>query len=331
MGCGVSSSNFKAIMTKPLHYKARGINSGGFSSDYHVRSVKGTQYFLKHKSKRTVDGGRRIKVEDKDVPWDSDWPTYTPMFYEDQCHGLYYESGECIENPATWSDCPIEQIEGFNNENAIEKKTGKPINRASHEGIYKFDSRGYPLNPRGRTGIAGRGLLGRWGPNHAADPIVMRRNPNDKKKIQFVGVLRIDTNEWAIPGGMVEPGDSVSVTLIKEFAEEAASGIEDTKTTENKSIVEEKVNEMKTIFRCLEKRDIYKGVVDDPRNTDNAWMETIAMLFVVPPSSRLYNYELKAGDDAKAVQWIDYSDDIKLYASHAEFVKKAVDVFKAEF
>jgi ADP-ribose pyrophosphatase len=29
-----------------------------------------------------------------------------------------------------------------------------------------------PQNPIGRTGIIGRGLLGRWGPNHAADPVV---------------------------------------------------------------------------------------------------------------------------------------------------------------
>ena len=26
----------------------------------------------------------------------------------------------------------------------------------------------------GRTGIVGRGLLGKWGPNHAVDPIVTR-------------------------------------------------------------------------------------------------------------------------------------------------------------
>ena len=29
-------------------------------------------------------------------------------------------------------------------------------------------------NPVGRTGMVGRGLLGRWGPNHAADPLVTR-------------------------------------------------------------------------------------------------------------------------------------------------------------
>lgn len=31
-----------------------------------------------------------------------------------------------------------------------------------------------PSNPMGRTGMKGRGLLGRFGPNHAADPIVTR-------------------------------------------------------------------------------------------------------------------------------------------------------------
>lgn len=38
-----------------------------------------------------------------------------------------------------------------------------------------FNTDGFlPRNPCGRTGLTGRGLLGRWGPNHAADPIVTR-------------------------------------------------------------------------------------------------------------------------------------------------------------
>ena len=32
----------------------------------------------------------------------------------------------------------------------------------------------FSRNPAGRTGLVGRGLLGRWGPNHAADPIITR-------------------------------------------------------------------------------------------------------------------------------------------------------------
>ena len=37
-----------------------------------------------------------------------------------------------------------------------------------------------PINPYGPTGLGGRGLLGNWGPNHAADPIITTWN--EKKK-----------------------------------------------------------------------------------------------------------------------------------------------------
>ena len=33
---------------------------------------------------------------------------------------------------------------------------------------------GLPRNPAGRTGLCGRGMLFRWGPNQASDPIVTR-------------------------------------------------------------------------------------------------------------------------------------------------------------
>ena len=77
---------------------------------------------------------------------------------------------------------------------------------------------GFPLNVRGRTGLRGRGILGRYGPNHAADPVVTRwkRDPdsgevitspkNGRQILQFVGIQRRDTGEWAIPGGMVDAG-----------------------------------------------------------------------------------------------------------------------------
>lgn len=48
------------------------------------------------------------------------------------------------------------------------------VDRTSYPNSYKIDQQGLPLNPRGRTGITGRGRLGRWGPNHAGDPIVTR-------------------------------------------------------------------------------------------------------------------------------------------------------------
>lgn len=60
----------------------------------------------------------------------------------------------------------------------------------------------------GRTGVIGRGLLGRFGPNHAADPVVTRwkRRGNDiciengRPIMEFIAIQRRDNKEWAIPG-----------------------------------------------------------------------------------------------------------------------------------
>ena len=114
---------------------------------------------------------------------------------------------------------------------------------------------------RGRTGLAGRGVLGkyvqgiarfaksdlfshRWGPNHAADPIVTRWQREEGGQVvsdtktgkqvdtfrwscssgnvdtfqvqvlEFVAIQRKDTGAWAIPGGMVDPGEKVLLLMV---------------------------------------------------------------------------------------------------------------------
>ena len=115
---------------------------------------------------------------------------------------------------APWAD-PQLGADGFDPKwNSVDGK----INRKSHEGDYPVSDDNEPLNVRGRTGLKGRGVLGKWGPNHAADPIVTRwkrdsggevvKDPESGKPIlQFVSIQRRDTKEWAIPGGMVDPGE----------------------------------------------------------------------------------------------------------------------------
>lgn len=58
------------------------------------------------------------------------------------------------------------------------------INRSSHVSRYEIEN-GRPLNPFGRTGLIGRGLLGRWGPNHAADPIITRWKRDENGQHHF--------------------------------------------------------------------------------------------------------------------------------------------------
>ena len=102
----------------------------------------------------------------------------------------------------------------------------------SHEGDYLLDQANKPLNPWGRTGLTGRGVLGKWGPNHAADPLVTRwrlgetghrvlHHQSGNPVLEFVCVQRRDSGVWAIPGGMVDPGERIANTLKREFMEEA--------------------------------------------------------------------------------------------------------------
>ena len=163
--------------------------------------------------------------------------------------------------------------------------------------------------------MAGRGLLGTWGPNHAADPIVTRINPYTQR-LQMVAVQRRDTKEWAIPGGMVDAGETVSQTVKREFMEEATSTERFSKPEllRNKQLLDE-------LF--AKEQVVYRGYVDDPRNTDHAWMETTAFHFHCNAEcARIL--KLEAGDDAAAVMWLDVdSEDTRyanLYASHKAMV-----------
>lgn len=69
---------------------------------------------------------------------------------------------------------------------------------------------------------------------------------------------------------------------------------------------------------------VYKGYVDDWRNTDNAWMETVAYNFHDEDGSTVGALKLHAGDDAVGVRWVDIASTIKLYASHEGIVKEVL-------
>lgn len=172
-----------------------------------------------------------------------------------------------------------------------------------------------PLNPHGRTGLAGRGLLGKWGPNHAGDPVVTRFQPKTGK-LQVAIITRKDNNMKALPGGMVDPNELAWVTIEREFKEEAGA-ITD---PELKAKFEKLSTELFKNGTVL-----YKGYVDDPRNTDNAWMETTAMHYHCDPYIAEH-LPLKAGDDARAVEWMDITSKnlANLYSpTHRHFIELA--------
>ena len=161
--------------------------------------------------------------------------------------------------------------------------------------------------------MKGRGLLGKHGPNHAADPIVTRYHNG---KLQMVVVKRRDTGEFAIPGGMTE-GQTIPATLKKEFFEEALRCESNSALT---STLQEQVEE----FFDKGGEPVYTGYVDDPRNTDNSWMETECRHLHMN-SKLAAQLPLLGGDDACMAMWKDVDQELKLYANHMDWVRKVED------
>jgi len=274
-----------------------------------------THYKCRKPHYEAPDGGvDRIKVPDNMVQWTKTWNNYKPN---------QYTWGTILDKKPVWADPDVTDKAAYSSIkfNQVDGST----DRVSFVGTYEVVD-GIPRNPIGRTGVTGRGLLGKWGPNHAADPIVTRWKRDDKgakvfytspkgvKKpiLEFVSIQRGDTKEWAIPGGMVDANEEVSLTLKREFNEEALNSLEGDQKELTKKDIQEVFKKGTLIF---------KGYVDDPRNTDNAWMETVAMNFHDEDGTTVGRIPLHAGDDASAVQWLSIEKAISLYASHSRLVE----------
>lgn len=308
-----------------LHYKCR------YDEDNPL--VKSQAYT------RTTDVLRGI-VPKNMVKWPVDYEDYSPTEFTSA--KILTKDGLTYKDPHI-TDPEYHDIK-FNSMDQRFK-----CDRKSHHGRYQFieysDDKKIlvPCNPVGRTGIYGRGHLGRWGPNHAADPIVTtwKRGENGKKVLHpktnkpillFVSIQRNDTKEWAIPGGMRDPGELIANTLVREFSEEALDQElsfdkfgKIANTFENKGLS----STLNNFFR--DGTMIYKGYVDDPRNTDNAWMETIACNFHDEMGDKVGKFKLTAGDDAGHVRWAELTSDMKLFASHIDFLNEVALLHRAHW
>ena len=146
----------------------------------------------------------RAPVVDAIVPWSVASHDYNPT---------QFTAPHVLENDITrksggWADPP----------NVQDVPAEDWASRVSYEGPLAFDTSGRPMNPRGRTGMAERGYLGKWGPNHAADPIVTRHHPSTGQ-LQVAAIVRAHRKD-VLPGGMVDAGDCFT-TVRRDFVEEA--------------------------------------------------------------------------------------------------------------
>ncbi|XP_073087355.1 transient receptor potential cation channel subfamily M member 2 isoform X8 [Manis javanica] len=248
----------------------------------------------------------RFPVPNEKVPWETEFLIYEPLFYS-----------------AEWTDKgPVDPMGG-----TLEPLSGISFNamdgsvdRRSFHGAYVVQDR-LPLNPMGRTGLRGRGHLCCFGPNHTLQPVVTRWRRNQdgaicrkrvKKMLEVLVVKQALSEHWALPGGSQEPGETLPRTLKQVLGRECWP-----------------------CFRNLlaQGMEVYKGYVDDPRNTDNAWIETVAISIHFPNQSdvelKRLNCHLHACDPETAIRWQAVDKCIPLHPSHKAILQKVAALYGA--
>lgn len=171
-------------------------------------------------------------------------------------------------------------------------------------------------NPQGKTGIRGRGELGRWGPNHAAD-VIVTRTTSDGKHMALMCTKRVGDGASALcwPAGMVEPGRTVPQTLRQELNEEA---VKDSDAVDR-------------LFAECDKGRVYAGHVDDWRNTDDAWIETVAEHFhATEEIASELQLSVSDTEEIAKVAWYPMDKVDSMYASHLDWMKAVLDKLKAD-
>jgi len=247
-------------------------------------AIEGLNPLMPRKSRTQTAPGYppRQQVNEADALWSKPLETYAPP---------EYTAAVVFKHEGQWADPP----------NVLDVKRTFLTKTLAGDVAVGLDEQGRPLNPLGRTGLRGRGLLGRWGRNQAGDPLLTRVHP-EMGRLQLLVIERKDSGQKALPGGMVDEGEEIAATVARELSEETGARVSFEGAT-----------------------TIFTGVVDDPRNTDNAWMETTVLHKHLTDAEQRQT-TLQVGDDARAVSWINVDQQLlaSMYASHGDYVRLAL-------
>ena len=252
-----------------------------FSTEALVYKLVMDDFHLRIRGERPLSYPPRQRISIDESIWIFDCPDYAPEYHVDT---------DVLANDYT------QKQGGWADPEAFELLVEKIIQGASK---YKDDS-GRPLNPRGRTGLSGRGLLGRWGVNQAVGVISTRINPTTHSIDILLG-RRENQTGLSIPRGFVLNGES---------PDHAMSRILETKTGRRANFSDADV--------------INEGYYYDARQTDHAWIELRA--YIEEPESEFDSGPFRPTDAFEELEWLPMTPETinNIGAAAARLVHEAI-------
>ncbi len=229
-----------------------------------VLALATDEFNLRIRSERPPSYPPRQLISIDDAPWSTECPGYAPPYHVDPI----VLANDRRQLPGGWAD---------------------PEDPARTD----------PRNPRGRTGLAGRGLLGRWGPNPSVAAVVMRRVGEDAWEILLGREGECETR-LGVPKGFVRPEETPEEAILRVLRADAGW------TPEAPGEV------------------VFEGYSYDARQTDDAWVESRVYLFALPEGVAPDSFESRGS--FSELEWrVLEPDTIHLLASHhARFVRQSV-------
>ncbi|XP_077947295.1 transient receptor potential cation channel subfamily M member 2-like [Gasterosteus aculeatus] len=166
-------------------------------------------------------------------------------------------------------------------------------------------------NPRGRTGIRGRGTLSRLGPNQSTELVLTRIQEGHRSVLEYLEVWDESKGTFTLPGGALQSADYLPVTLDSTI----------------RKTMNEKIN-----ANVSEGTKVCEGYVDDCRNTDNAWVE-ITVLNIHLESTSQFAADINSTVESSngALQWQEVSVKTRLHSHQREFLRLVAKLHNRRF
>jgi ADP-ribose pyrophosphatase len=207
-----------------------------YSAEALVYDLMADDFHLKIRGERPASYPPRLRISIDEAPWLLDCEAYDPPYHVDpsvlQNDRMTVDGG--------WADPEDVSL--------ISEKLAGAETRFRDE-VER------PLNPLGRTGIAGRGLLGYWGSNMSVAAAITRMNPDSGDNEILLGTTESD-DDPALPKGFVLHEETPQLAIARVLTREVGWQPAD-----------------------VDGETIFEGFTYDRRQTDHAWVETHAFLF----------------------------------------------------